>query len=1120
MANDDNQQPGNANGTIDYSGTAGDDTYVGTSADETIETGAGNDEALGGFGNDMIRGGTGEDHLVGDTKDQQDFDPGIMDITEDHDLTMNFAATGNTGENVIGMYRIDPDTGLIQDIQIVGQDISNGGGVFTTGLNAGEKVGFFVVKDGFTENDFDAMTGGQFQLVTANGSPGGIDEVGMTLQHVGSGGVITHIAGPLIYSSGTKNASDASNHGTAEAKTSDTVGEFTIDFNLEGTTTTIGVDVGDTNGAAIEEKLTIHQATGGHDRVHGNEGNDLIEGVGGNDLLVGGGAGSEWTLVGDQWVYDGSKVNTANDPYWTQDGADDVVVGGDGDDVLLGNGGNDNLFGGSGADRVNAGVGDDSAYGGSGDDVLNMEDGDDYAEGGAGADHLNAGAGDDIMYGDTVEENILQGVNAARSSFADFGSSDAWDTTSDTDTGKPIISQEIETNAGETYLLKFDLAANLPAGVTSGAVEVTWNGEVLGTVEADSGLYQTHEFEITGTGEPGILSFKNLPGDEDAEPSGPAIDTSGPIYSYDKDVTIGGEEATVAAFAPGQAKLYQMISGQLKVFDPTENDYVDAGDPTGLKINAIGFNVEDDLIYGIAKANGTDALGNEVSVKDLVMVDADGKAYRVGETPVGDYVGDFDDDGNLWTFQSSVNRITKIDVDNLDANGNPAVENIYLPADFLEGRTYDIAFNADEQSFYAVEPPKKFGDPGTIHKIDVSNFDGTGTPEITSIPVSGTLVDGEMHAGMAKGAYGAVFMDGDGNLYAGLNNGNHDMDSSTANEGGIYQLHIDADSGQAYAELRSEAQATGSNDGAIDPRSVDPFAEVDTTSTVQIRMPEVIHADGGNDTLNGGEGDDIMFGGAGGDTLSGGTGDDVMSGDSGDDKLFGGDGNDDISGGLGNDYLQGGMGQNTLDGGLGDDKLKGGDEIDTIDGGDGDDTVWAGDGDDIIDGGAGSDNLFGDAGNDTIDGGQDNDKLSGGSGNDTLDGGAGDDFVQGGIGDDDIHGGAGADRIVGGTGSDTIEGGAGNDHIWGGNWTGDNASDTFVYAKGGGRDTIHDFETNHDQIDLSAYDLSYEDIQSRMINHGWATEINLEGIDKSGAGDKILLKSIDPDDLDESNFII
>ena len=1122
MADDDQTQPGGQTPEAQFTGTAGDDTFVGTNADETFVTGAGDDSVTGGLGNDRIIGGSGQDNLVGDTLDGQNFDPGILNITEDHDLTMDFASSGNAGDDVIGMYAINASTGQIENVSIIDQSTSNGGGTFAAALSAGDQIGFFAVENGFSQNDFDAFGAGEFQLVTSDGALGGIDSVGLTLQHVSDGLITTPIGGNLLYSSGTANLAQTADHGSGTAQTSTNAGEFQITFEnaQSANATSIEIDVGAVNGAAIQNRLVeFQQGEGGHDRIHGNSGEDVIQGVGGNDLLVGGGASTEWSLVDGEWVYDGSGINTAPDAHFTQDGADDVVVGGSGNDVLLGNAGNDDLYGGEGEDRINAGIGDDDAFGGSGDDIINLEDGDDYALGGSGADLMNAGSGDDVMYGDLLGDSILSGVNSTRSSFADFAQSDAWESENDDETGAPTISQQIETNPGEKYLLKFDLAANIPAGLTSGSVEILWNGETLGMVEASSGLYETHEFEITGTGEPGTLSFRNLPSDENAVQEGPTIDTSGPIYSYDKDVVLGGEETTVAAFAPGQAKLYQMISGQLKVYDPVENDYVDAGPPTGFKINAIGFNVEDDLIYGIAKSNGTDALGNAVTKKDLVMVDADGAAYRIGETPIGDFVGDFDDEGNLWTFQSSLNRITKIDVDNLDENGDPAVENIYLPADFLQGRTYDIAYNADEQAFYAVEPPSKQGAAGAVHKIDVSNFDGAGVPEITSIPIGGTLVDGEMQAGMAKGAYGAVFMDGDGNLYAGLNKGDHDFDSSTAVDGGIYQIHIDHESGQAYAELRADAQATGSNDGAIDPRSVDPFAPVDATSTVQLRMPELLHAEGGNDILNGGTGDDTLFGGAGGDTLSGGQGDDIMSGDAGDDKLMGGDGDDDILGGLGNDFLIGDDGENRLDGGAGDDKLKGGADNEELLGGTGDDTVWAGSGDDVIDGGAGNDNLSGDDGNDTIDGGQGDDKISGGSENDTLDGGSGNDLLQGGTGDDSLQGGAGTDKLVGGAGEDTIAGGAGNDHIWGGNWTADNASDTFVYAKGGGQDTIHDFEVQNDQIDLSAYDLSYEDIQSRIINHGWATEINLEGIDKSAGGDKILLKSIDPNELDESNFI-
>ena len=60
-----------------------------------------------------------------------------------------------------------------------------------------------------------------------------------------------------------------------------------------------------------------------------------------------------------------------------------------------------------------------------------------------------------------------------------------------------------------------------------------------------------------------------------------------------------------------------------------------------------------------------------------------------------------------------------------------------------------------------------------------------------------------------------------------------------------------------------------------------------------------------NDTMKGGEGDDLIFGGAGDDTLQGDAGNDLLVGDAGDDTLTGNDGRDLLIGGLGADRLTG-----------------------------------------------------------------------------------------------------------------------------------------------------------------------------------------------------------------------
>ena len=695
------------------------------------------------------------------------------------------------------------------------------------------------------------------------------------------------------------------------------------------------------DGQKLREKLDAV------DKVNGNAGDDRISTGGGADLAAGDMVGDEWAFVDGKWVYDPSKVVVSD--VGTTRSYDDVIRTGDGDDVLLGNGGDDRLYAGAGDDIVNAGTGDDRAFGGDGDDLINLEDGDDYAEGGLGDDVVNAGAGDDIVYGDEKGENLLKGSDG-NGSFAQLAQSGAW-TMTDID-GQSTIAQSAGTEPGADYTISFQLAANLAGGHSAAKVEVLWNGEVVDTVEARSGIYQTFEVSVKSTGDEGALSFRAI--DPGADQT---YDFSGPVARYAKEMSLGGETVEVSAFAPGQAVLYQVIDGQLKAFDTQAREYVDVGPSPGFKINAVGFNAEDDLIYGVAKSNGFDALGNPVAATDIVMLDASGAAYRVGKGQFGDYVGDFDDAGNLWTFHSSLDRISVVDVDSRDADGNPQITHYDLPDGLFSDRTYDLAFNGADGCFYAVVSPGQNGGDGKVVRIDVGDVAAGGSPTFREVPITGTLYGDSMQSGMAKGAYGAVFLDGDGNLYFGLNKGDHDLDAGTAAQGAIFRVDVDWETGQAYAEFMSEAQTTGSNDGTVDPRSADAFATVDAEAPILLRNPELRKEVGGNDDLRGGDGDDTMFGNAGDDILHGGTGDD---------RLSGGTGNDTVNGGVGDDSLSGDQGDDRLRGEAGDDRIDGGDGRDFIDGGTGSDVIIGGAGADKLVGGAGADRIEGGAGNDHI----------------------------------------------------------------------------------------------------------------------------------------------------------
>lgn len=178
-----------------------------------------------------------------------------------------------------------------------------------------------------------------------------------------------------------------------------------------------------------------------------------------------------------------------------------------------------------------------------------------------------------------------------------------------------------------------------------------------------------------------------------------------------------------------------------------------------------------------------------------------------------------------------------------------------------------------------------------------------------------------------------------------------------------------------------------------------------------------------------------------------------------------------LTGTLGDDLMDGKGGNDTLDGGLGADTLIGGAGHDRLLGNAGDDTFFMDEGNDLIDGGAGIDWLAlagtlgvtltlgrntQDAalGRDTI---MNVENVVGSAGADRITGDRGANILLGSAGDDRLSGGSGADVLDGGTGRDQLSGGQG--------------ADTFLFRNSGDSafgmaDTISDFRTGQDKIDL------------------------------------------------------
>ena len=181
----------------------------------------------------------------------------------------------------------------------------------------------------------------------------------------------------------------------------------------------------------------------------------------------------------------------------------------------------------------------------------------------------------------------------------------------------------------------------------------------------------------------------------------------------------------------------------------------------------------------------------------------------------------------------------------------------------------------------------------------------------------------------------------------------------------------------------------------------------------------------------------------------GAAGDDVLQGTSTGSYLYGGAGNDVItavaggatlSGGDGNDILHAVVGGNTIDGGTGDDILDYSGSTSAI--------SFNLSSNPVVTGAGGTDLV------------QNVQTIIGTAYADTMGAAAAGSTLMGGAGADTLIGGAGNDVLVGGKDADTLTGGAG--------------ADTFLFNSGdsiaGGADTITDFQTGADKVDLSGVD--------------------------------------------------
>ncbi|WP_052248973.1 calcium-binding protein [Leisingera sp. ANG-Vp] len=648
--------------------------------------------------------------------------------------------------------------------------------------------------------------------------------------------------------------------------------------------------------------------------------------------------------------------------------------------------------------------------------------------------------------------NLLQDTDE-RLTFGQYTVSDHWEGEVG-EGGSPVLTTTVETIEGIPYELEFNLAANLSANVETVTIEVVFGGESIGSFVHEGGVFETYTFDLTGTGQPTELEFRILDASSDADG---LLDTSGVIPSYEKTVNFLGREVTVDAFAPGQNFIYQVLNGQLVKFDLETNSYTETETSAAVNVNAIGYSSEFDLIYGLARSDGTDARGHAIARNDVIAMDATGATYKVSSGIMGSYIGDVDDQGNLWTFSGNLTTAVVYDLSETGPDGALQSQVIQMPALGIPTRGLaDLAYDAGTQTFFGVAHGGSNGAEGILVSIDISEVSLGGDPKVTTQTLAGTIVDGEVKPGIPASAYGATIVDADGNVYAGANNTDHDLDSTTPNAGGFYRITAGED-GALYMELLAQAPKVYSNDGAMDTRGVDPFLGIDTTSTVLLRAPVLSVAVAEDDTLKlAAKGtamtvdlfanDEVTEGGT--LTLTHIDGAAVSTGDiftlaNGETATYLGNGLLEITPGSEPRDVTAEISYTVeSDAGISDTATL---TIETS----------------PVQGTAGNDHMVGftdldgtqidraDGPDDVILGYGGNDKIFAGDGADDIYGGSGNDFIRAQSGDDIIYGEAGRDVLDGGTGADVMYGGTGNDIYFV-----DHTDDVVSEAGGDGTDTV------------------------------------------------------------------
>ena len=238
-----------------------------------------------------------------------------------------------------------------------------------------------------------------------------------------------------------------------------------------------------------------------------------------------------------------------------------------------------------------------------------------------------------------------------------------------------------------------------------------------------------------------------------------------------------------------QTGLYQVVGSQLKKLNVTTGTYITVGTASS-NYNGIGYNTEDNLIYGIKKDEDDyhlwrlDITGTETDLGVISGIGGKGLNYK----------SDFDTNGNLCIAgeQDGIWKFVTIDV---DASPLTATTQVLTKTGTVRN-IYDIAYSPIYDKFYAVDQQ------GHIVEIDHNALTVKRIADFNST--------------VGRGACGAVWSDLNGDLVFSQNK-----------TGNIYFVSMDESGNAESIQFIMQGESTNNNDGASCVLVASPFADSD-----------------------------------------------------------------------------------------------------------------------------------------------------------------------------------------------------------------------------------------------------------------------------------------------------